>query len=177
MAAADLDPLDLEDRTLGMELAAGELERLQDRHDLLDARDRLQRLDLELGLVADDADDGPRNPLAQMRRETQCRDPLEDVLHDLGRRVRLQNNDHRNPRRATRRDRRHGASQDQPGGGRSLPAERLCQGRTYQCNVSNRLPVKDHSSGVRASTVFFPVGRTTQRPDEHAKGLPALWKS
>ena len=101
MAAADLDPLDLEDRALGVELAAGELERLQDRHDLLDPGDRLQRLDLQLVLVADHADDRARDPLAQVRRESQCRDPLEDVLDDLGRRVRLQNNDHRNPREST----------------------------------------------------------------------------
>ena len=100
MAAADLDSLGLEDRALGVKLAAGELERLQDRHDLLDTRDRLQRLDLELGLVADHADDRPRHPLAEMRRETQGRDPLEDMLDDLGRRVRLQNNDHLGPRRA-----------------------------------------------------------------------------
>ena len=77
-----------------MELAAGELERLEDRHDLLDARDRLQRLDLELVLVADHADDRPRDPLAEVGREPQGRDPLEDMLDDLGRGVRLQNDDH-----------------------------------------------------------------------------------
>ena len=43
VAAADLDPLDLEDRVLGVELAAGELERLEDRHDLLDPGIALER--------------------------------------------------------------------------------------------------------------------------------------
>ena len=85
-----LTPLTVKTEPSGVELAAGELERLEDRHDLLDPRDRLQRLDLELGLVADDPDDRPRDPLAQVGRETQGRDPLEDVLDDLGRRVRLQ---------------------------------------------------------------------------------------
>ena len=78
-----------------MELAAGQLERLQDRHDLLDAGDRLQGLDLQLVLVADDADDRPRDALAQVGREAQGLDPLEDVLDHLGRRMRLQYDDHR----------------------------------------------------------------------------------
>ena len=77
-----------------MELAAGELERLEDRHDLLDAGDRLQRLDLELILVADHPDDRPRDPLAEVGRQAQGRDPLEHVLDDLGRRMRLQHDDH-----------------------------------------------------------------------------------
>ena len=55
-----LTPLMSNDRVLGVELAAGELERLEDRHDLLDPGDRLERLGLELVLVADDADDRPR---------------------------------------------------------------------------------------------------------------------
>ena len=84
VAAADLDSLDVEHRALRVKLPAGELERLQDRHDLLDARDRLQRLDLELRLIADHADDRARHPLAQVRRETQSRDPLENVVHNLG---------------------------------------------------------------------------------------------
>ena len=78
----------------GMKLAAGELERLQDRHDLLDARNRLERLDLQLGLVADHADDRARNPLAQVGRETQGRDPIENMVDNLGRGVRLQYDDH-----------------------------------------------------------------------------------
>ena len=56
--------------------------------------DRLQGLDLELLLVADDADDRPRDPLAEVGREAQGLDPLEDVLDHLGRRMRLQHDDH-----------------------------------------------------------------------------------
>ena len=62
VAAADLDSLDLKNRAVRMKLAAGELERPQDRNDLLDARNRLQRLGLKLRLVADHADDRPRQP-------------------------------------------------------------------------------------------------------------------
>ena len=62
VAAADLDSLDLEDRAVRVKLPAGELERPQDRHDLLDARDRLQRLGLKLGLVADHPDDRAAKP-------------------------------------------------------------------------------------------------------------------
>ncbi len=90
-----LTPLMSNDRVVGVELAAGELERLEDRHDLLDAGDRLERLDLELLLVADHADDRPRDPLAEVGREAQLLDPLEHVLDLLGRRVRLQHDDHR----------------------------------------------------------------------------------
>src|SRR5262249_15290986 len=71
MAAADLDPLHRENRVFGMELPAGQFERLEDRHHLLDARNRLQRLDLEFGLVSDDPDDGPRDALAEVRRQSQ----------------------------------------------------------------------------------------------------------
>ncbi len=84
-----------------MKLAAGELERLHDRHNLLDARYRLERLDLQLGLVADHADDGPRNSLAQMGGEPQRGDSLEHVFQNLGRRVRFQYNDHLDPREGT----------------------------------------------------------------------------
>ena len=89
-----MTPLIVEDRALRMKLAAGELERLQDRHHLLDAGDRLQRLDLELRLVADHADDRARNPLAQMRRESQGRDPIDNMVDNLGCGMRLQDNDH-----------------------------------------------------------------------------------
>ena len=121
VAAADLDPLDVEHRVVGVELAAGELERLEDRHDLLDPRDRLQRLDLQLVLVADHADDRPRDPLAQVGREAQLLDPLDDVLDHLGRRMRLQHDDHRGslvgslvrrhaPRRAVQKSRKRNAA-------------------------------------------------------------------
>ena len=94
IAPADLDPLDVEDRAVRMKLAAGQLEGPQDRHDLLDARNRLQRLSLQLRLIADHADDRARNPLAEMGRETQGRDPIENMVDDLGRGVRLEYNDH-----------------------------------------------------------------------------------
>ena len=50
-----------------VELAAGELERLQDRQDLLDAGDGRERLGLRLVLVADDADDGALLAAADVR--------------------------------------------------------------------------------------------------------------
>ena len=78
-----------------VELAAGQLERLEDRDHLLDPGDRLQRLDLELVLVADDPDDRPRDALAEVRRQAQGLDPLEDMLDHVGRRMRLQYDDHR----------------------------------------------------------------------------------
>ena len=69
---------DVDDRVRRVQLAAGELERLQDRQHLLDAGDGRQRLGLELVLVADDADDGALlarlrcglNPSSRMRSRT-----------------------------------------------------------------------------------------------------------
>ena len=63
-----------------MELAAGQLERLQDRQHLLDAGDGGQRLGLQLVLVADDADDGALLALAEVRLEAQFLDAFQDVL-------------------------------------------------------------------------------------------------
>ena len=79
---------------VGVELAAGQLERLHDRDDGLDPLDRLQRLGLELVLIADHADDGPRHPLAEVGGEPQVFDPGDDVPDHLVGRVRLQNDDH-----------------------------------------------------------------------------------
>src|SRR5262249_8199916 len=59
-----------------------------------DPGDRLQGLDLKIVLVADHADDRPRDALAQVGRQAQGRDPLEHVLDDLRRRMRLQHDDH-----------------------------------------------------------------------------------
>ena len=81
-------------RPIRMKLAAGQLERLQDRHDLLDARDCLQGLDLQLRFVADHADDRARDPLAEVGREPEGGDPFENMLEDLRRGVRLQYDDH-----------------------------------------------------------------------------------
>ena len=94
-AAADLAPC-LTSTTVssGVELAAGQLERLQDRQHLLDAGDGRQRLGLQLVLVADDADDGAMLAPAEVRLEAQLADALEDVV-DLGRRrSRFQDDDH-----------------------------------------------------------------------------------
>src|SRR5262249_55900199 len=64
----------------GVQLAAGELERLEDRQHLLDAGDGGQRLALELVLVADDADDGALLAAAEVRLEAQLLDVFQDVL-------------------------------------------------------------------------------------------------
>src|SRR5690606_14903014 len=95
MPAADADALDLDDRVLLAEISAGELEGLEDRDDLLDAVDGRERLGLELVLVADDSDDRPGDPLAEVGREAQLLDPPDDVLDLLWRRMRLQHDDHR----------------------------------------------------------------------------------
>jgi len=94
VAAADLDPLDLEDRVRLVEFPARQLVRLEDRHDLLDAVDRLERLGLQLQLVADDTDDRPGNPLAEVGHQAQRLDPLNDVLDLLGGGMGLQDDDH-----------------------------------------------------------------------------------
>ena len=65
---------------LRVELAAGQLERLQDRQHLLDAGNGGQRLGLQLVLVADDADDGALLAPAEVRLEAELRDALEDVI-------------------------------------------------------------------------------------------------
>ncbi len=94
VAATDLDSLDLEDRTLFMKLTAGQLERLENRKNALDSPNRLQRLDLELGLVADDPNNRPRDTLAEVGSQSQSGDPFENMFHHLGSRMRLQHNDH-----------------------------------------------------------------------------------
>ena len=62
---------DVDHRVLLLELAAGQLERLQDRQHLLDAGNGRQRLGLELVLVADDADDRAQLAAAQVRLEAE----------------------------------------------------------------------------------------------------------
>src|SRR5262249_8538383 len=76
--AADAHLADLYDRVLLVELAAGELERLEDRQHLLDAGDGRERLGLQLVLVADDADDGAQLALAEVGLEAQLADAVED---------------------------------------------------------------------------------------------------
>src|SRR5208282_1645300 len=94
VAPSDLDPPGLKNRAVGVKLAARKLEWLEYRNDLLHARNRLERLDLQLGLVADHTDDRSRNTLAQMGRQPQGGDPVEHMLDDLGRRMRFQDDDH-----------------------------------------------------------------------------------
>jgi hypothetical protein len=50
-----------------MKVPAGELERLEHRQDLFHARNRCQRLALELALVSDDSDNRPHFPAAEVR--------------------------------------------------------------------------------------------------------------
>ena len=75
-------------------LAAGELERLEDRQHLFDAGDGRQRLGLQLALVADDADDGALLAAAEVRLEAQFADALQDVVDLLLGGVGSKNNNH-----------------------------------------------------------------------------------
>ncbi len=101
-AAADLDRLDgrlavradRDDGVSGMKLPAGELERLEDRQDLLDAGNGRQRLGPELVLVADDADDGADLAAAEVRLETQLADAFENVLDLLFGEIGSENDNH-----------------------------------------------------------------------------------
>src|SRR5262249_62143236 len=93
-AAADADLADGYDRVGGLELPAGQLERLEDRQHLLDAGDGRQRLGLQLVLVADDADDGAQRAAAEVRLEAQFLDTLQDVLDLLLGGVPPENDDH-----------------------------------------------------------------------------------
>src|SRR5205085_3912350 len=79
-AAADLQAANADDGVRLVKLAAGELERLHDRQDLLDAGNGLERLGVQLVLVADHADDRAvlpwlrcgLNPSSRMRSSTCC---------------------------------------------------------------------------------------------------------
>ena len=79
----------------GLDLAAGELVRLEDRHDLLDARERLQRLQARLAaLVADGADDVALDAVDDVRLVAEVADPLEDLVELLFRGALAHDDDH-----------------------------------------------------------------------------------
>src|SRR5262249_14008301 len=94
MAPADANPSHFHHGIVLLKLAAGQLERLEDIVDLLDARDGRKRLNLGLALVADDADDRPLGSAAHVWAEPQLLDPLDDVVDLLGRSVRPDDEDH-----------------------------------------------------------------------------------
>src|SRR2546425_2059151 len=87
---------DLDDRILGLELAADELKRLQDRDDPFHSRRGLQRLAEEVfGVtVPHHADDGAFHALGQVRPQPGLLDFLDNRLNALARRVGLHDDDH-----------------------------------------------------------------------------------
>ena len=80
---ADLDPVDLDDRVVRLELAADHLVGLADRDDLLDAVARLQETQVRAALGLDDADDRAVRAPGRMGLEPQLFDRLDDAA-DLG---------------------------------------------------------------------------------------------
>src|SRR5262249_30196158 len=93
-AAADTHPPHLHDSITFVTLTASELERLEDGQHLLNAGNGLERLGLELVLIADDADDGAVLAAAEMGLETQLLDALQDVVDLLRGGLRSQNDNH-----------------------------------------------------------------------------------
>src|SRR5262249_2407316 len=88
--AADAHLANLNDRVLAVELAAGELERLQDRQHLFDAGNGLELLGLHVVLVADDPANRPVLAAAAYYRpvlgsaDVRLEPQLRDALHDMG---------------------------------------------------------------------------------------------
>src|SRR6185436_16049050 len=84
MPAADRGAVDADDGVRRADLAARELERLEDRHHVLHALQRLERLEAGLeAIVPDRADDGALLPATHVRPETERLDTPTDVL-DVG---------------------------------------------------------------------------------------------
>ena len=85
--AADLHAADLDHGRLRLDLGAGELVRLEDRDDLLDAGERLERLQAGLAaLVPDRADDVALDAVDDVGLVAEVADPLEDLVQlSLGR--------------------------------------------------------------------------------------------
>src|SRR5262249_23072123 len=93
-AAADLDLTDGDHRILTLKVATGQLEGLEDRQHLLDARNGRQRFGAHLVLVADDTDNGPHFALAEVRLEAQLLDVAQQVFELFGSRVGSENDNH-----------------------------------------------------------------------------------
>src|SRR5262249_45917984 len=94
-AAADTHAsADLHNAIFLVELATGQLERLEDRQHLFHAGNGGERLGLELVLIADDADDGAVFAAADVWLEAQLRDALEDVVDLFAGGVGAENDDH-----------------------------------------------------------------------------------
>src|SRR5262249_43434504 len=80
MPAADLDLANVNYRVGPVEFAAGQLERLEDAVDILDARDRVQLLDTWGVVVADQGDDGAERPGDDPGLEPELDYALDDVI-------------------------------------------------------------------------------------------------
>jgi hypothetical protein len=74
---------EIEDGIVLLELAAGELERFEDRHDVLDAGDRTERRVAETVLFANHADERALGTAAHIVAEAHLLNLLEEVL-ELG---------------------------------------------------------------------------------------------
>src|SRR5205085_9831129 len=80
VAAANLYARHIDDTWLGMSLTAGELVGWQHGNHFGNAGDCLQSSRLQLGLVADDANDRAVSPAAQMGLQTKRLDALHHVI-------------------------------------------------------------------------------------------------
>ena len=87
IAAADLHAAHVDDARLGVGFVAGQLIGWQHGNHVGHAGDRPQRSVLQLGFVADDADDRAIGAAAQMGLQAERFHPLDDVV-DLRRRWR-----------------------------------------------------------------------------------------
>ena len=85
--------VDVHDRVLCLEITADELERLEDGNGPLHTGESLPRELLDLGPIADDADDGSAVALRDMGLGPDVGKPLEDVLHVPAIRGRLHHDD------------------------------------------------------------------------------------
>ena len=85
---------DFDDLVSGVHLPTCQLERLEDGQHLLHARHGLQRLRLQLLLIANDAEDGPLLTVDAMGAQTQVLDTAEDIIDLLWCGFRLQDNNH-----------------------------------------------------------------------------------
>ncbi len=82
------------DRVLRLEVAAHELERLEDPNDLLDTRQALELERVDDLAVPDDADDGLDLTARQVRLGAGLGEQIDDVLNVFGRRVVAHDDEH-----------------------------------------------------------------------------------
>src|SRR5215472_15062404 len=77
--AANRYPIDFHNRSIGLYLPAHQLERLGNRHDVVDAGSRLQSLDLVTASAPNCGHNGPLGTASDMRLITRFADSLDHV--------------------------------------------------------------------------------------------------